>query len=60
MAGASISEAAAARNPLRAGEFLYTNGTNQKGDTMGRYLLLWLLGIPLPILLLIWVFGGLH
>jgi hypothetical protein len=26
---------------------------------MGRYLLLWLLGIPLPILLLIWVFGGL-
>jgi hypothetical protein len=29
-------------------------------DDMGRYLLLWLLGIPLPILLLIWVFGGLH
>jgi hypothetical protein len=28
--------------------------------TMGRYLLLWLLGIPLPILLLIWVLGGLH
>jgi hypothetical protein len=27
---------------------------------MGRYLLLWLLGIPIPILLLIWVFGGLH
>jgi len=27
---------------------------------MGRYLLLWLLGIPLPILLLIWMFGGLH
>ena len=27
---------------------------------MGRYLLLWLLGIPLPILLLIWVIGGLH
>jgi hypothetical protein len=27
---------------------------------MGRYLLLWLLGIPLPILLLIWVVGGLH
>jgi hypothetical protein len=24
---------------------------------MGRYLLLWLLGIPIPILLLIWVFG---
>jgi len=27
---------------------------------MGRYLLLWLLGIPLPILALIWIFGGLH
>ena len=33
---------------------------NEEGDTMGRYLLLWLLGIPIPILLLIWVFGGLH
>jgi len=27
---------------------------------MGRYLLLWLLGIPIPILALIWLFGGLH
>jgi hypothetical protein len=27
---------------------------------MGRYLLLWLLGIPLPILVLIYAFGGLH
>ena len=25
---------------------------------MGRYLLLWLLGIPIPILVLIWLFGG--
>jgi hypothetical protein len=29
-------------------------------NVMGRGLLLWLLGIPLPIILLIWVFGGLH
>jgi hypothetical protein len=28
--------------------------------TMGRYLLLWLLGVPIPILILIWSFGGLH
>jgi hypothetical protein len=28
--------------------------------TMGRGLLLWLIGIPLPIILLIWIFGGLH
>jgi len=27
---------------------------------MGRYFLLWLLGIPLPILALIWIFGGLR
>jgi hypothetical protein len=33
---------------------------NTWGTTMGRYLLLWLLGIPLPILLLIWLFGGLN
>jgi hypothetical protein len=27
---------------------------------MGRGLLLWLIGIPLPIILLIWFLGGLH
>jgi len=27
---------------------------------MGRYLLLWLLGVPIPILVLIWAFGGLN
>jgi hypothetical protein len=27
---------------------------------MGRYLLLWLIGVPLPILFLIWIIGGLH
>jgi hypothetical protein len=27
--------------------------------TMGRGALLWLIGIPLPIILLIWLFGGL-
>jgi hypothetical protein len=36
--------------------FLATTG----GTEMGRYLLLWLLGIPIPILVLIWIFGGLH
>ena len=28
--------------------------------TMGRGMLLWLIGIPIPIILLIWLFGGLH
>ncbi len=27
---------------------------------MGRGLLLWLIGIPLPIILVIWLFGGLN
>jgi len=27
---------------------------------MGRGILLWLIGIPVPIILLIWFFGGLH
>jgi hypothetical protein len=27
---------------------------------MGRYLLLWVLGVPIPILILVWAFGGLH
>jgi hypothetical protein len=33
---------------------------NQEENTMGRGLLLWLIGIPIPIILLIWLFGGLH
>ena len=27
---------------------------------VGRYMLLWLLGVPLPLLALIWAFGSLH
>jgi hypothetical protein len=27
--------------------------------TMGRGMLLWLIGVPIPIILLIWAFGGL-
>jgi len=33
---------------------------NKEKPAMGRYLLLWLLGVPIPILVLIWLFGGLH
>jgi hypothetical protein len=28
--------------------------------TMGRGLLLWLIGIPLPIILIVWLLGGLN
>ena len=27
---------------------------------MGRYALLWLLGVPIPILVLIWLFGAIY
>jgi hypothetical protein len=30
----------------------------QAEKNMGRYLLLWFLGIPIPVLILIWAFGG--
>jgi hypothetical protein len=28
--------------------------------TMGKGLLLWLIGIPIPIIILVWLLGGLH
>jgi len=27
---------------------------------MGKGLLLWIIGIPLPIILVVWLLGGLH
>jgi hypothetical protein len=27
---------------------------------MGRYVLLWLLGVPIPLLVVIWALGELH
>jgi hypothetical protein len=34
--------------------------SDRRSSVMGRYLLLWMLGIPLPILVLIYMLGGLH
>jgi hypothetical protein len=60
------------RFPLPGGEAMSagTHGTSESGlrccsdtgqeDVMGRGLLLWLIGIPLPIILIIWLLGGLH
>jgi hypothetical protein len=33
---------------------------NQRTEEVMRYGLLWLLGVPIPILILIWMFGGLN
>jgi hypothetical protein len=37
----------------------FPDRTKQMEATMGRGLLLWLIGIPLPIILLVWLLGGL-
>jgi hypothetical protein len=65
MRGRCICSHALARSTLKQNVF----GTWRRPDVfsvttgepmMGRYLLLWLLGVPIPILVLIWIFGGLH
>jgi hypothetical protein len=54
----------------RGGDLGWAHGTSESGlrffsdarqeDAMGRGLLLWLIGIPIPIILIIWLLGGLH
>jgi hypothetical protein len=51
--------AALSGNFAQANPFLSHNPKPPEGD-MARYGLLWLLGVPIPILLLIYLFGGLH
>ena len=48
-----------ARNPATSPRINPHQGTMEE-FVMGRYLLLWLLGVPIPILVLIYAFGGLH
>jgi hypothetical protein len=38
----------------------YPHKPKRRMRIMGRYLLLWLLGVPIPILVLIYAFGGLN
>ena len=51
---------ASVRNHSRPSAFIRINRLLEGDKSMGRYLLLWLLGIPLPILVLIYAFGGLN
>lgn len=39
---------------------IVSTSNDEMEDRMGRGLLLWLIGIPLPIIILIWLLGGLH
>jgi hypothetical protein len=59
-----LPQATGAREAARRGELSIKAdvlvAVNRRGGKMGRGLLLWLIGIPIPIILLIWLFGGLH
>ena len=58
-----IRYASTVRSHVAAGTLLSErtfSGQTKEENTMGRGLLLWLIGIPIPIILLIWLFGGLH
>jgi hypothetical protein len=57
---AVIRSAALSGNFARANPFLSPQTPKPPEGDMGRYALLWLLGVPIPILLLIYLFGGLH
>jgi hypothetical protein len=46
------------RNAHFAAALAYRSTTTEA--IVGRGLLLWLIGIPLPIILVVWLLGGLH
>jgi hypothetical protein len=48
------------RNRTAAQAFTPGRGTGATEIKMGRGLLLWLIGIPLPIILVVWLLGGLN
>jgi hypothetical protein len=50
---------AACRNEHSFARIVTPSPFHEEAD-MGRYMLLWLLGVPIPILLVIWAFGGLN
>jgi hypothetical protein len=41
-------------------KFLLVGVVERRRTSMGKGLLLWLIGIPIPIILLLWIFGFLH
>jgi hypothetical protein len=48
------------RNRAWARAFTPGEGLEPTEIKMGRGLLLWLIGIPLPIILVVWLLGGLN
>jgi hypothetical protein len=54
-----VARIVASRNPGSHVALSRHGSEEQWEPTMGRYALLWLIGVPIPILLLIYLFGGL-
>jgi len=48
------------KSPYRFYRSAHIRDRDKGEKEMGRYVLLWLLGVPIPILLLVWMFGGLN
>ncbi|MBI2713098.1 MAG: hypothetical protein HYX37_01410 [Rhizobiales bacterium] len=48
------------RNSTHHWEFHFNTNGKRRDNAMGRYALLWMIGVPVPILVLIWLFGGLN
>jgi len=48
------------KSPYRFYRSAHVHDRDKGEKEMGRYVLLWLLGVPIPILLLVWMFGGLN
>jgi hypothetical protein len=56
----SIRPIAGANGNLNPEATLACATSESEETALGRGLLFWLIGIPIPIILLIWLFGGLH
>jgi hypothetical protein len=57
---ASISQRIPAADGTSTGRPALPRQHQLEESDMGRGLLLWLIGIPLPIILIVWLLGGLH
>jgi len=50
LVGARLEQALAAR--------VHSSTMRLEEETMGRGILLWLLGVPIPVIILLWLFFG--
>ena len=46
------------RIPVLSDNYVWLVHEPTSGETMGRGILLWLLGVPIPVIILLWLFFG--